>query len=120
MPVPSVASRRPVAISNAAWGDLVAAYLIYSRTAITDMAKSLRHSELVVQQIRQFGGEVLVTRGSAYVLEGDWDPLAVTLVRFETKEALMAWWNSPDYEPLKQTRLESNIGDVIMVDDVHY
>jgi uncharacterized protein (DUF1330 family) len=54
------------------------------------------------------------------VLEGDWDPMAVTIVRFESKEALMVWWNSPDYEPLKQTRLESNIGDVIMVDDVHY
>jgi uncharacterized protein (DUF1330 family) len=97
----------------------VAAYLIYSRTAITDMAKSLRYGELVIPQIREFGGEVVVARGNVHALEGDWDPMAVTILRFETKEALMAWWDSPEYAPLKQMRLESNIGDIIVVEGGH-
>jgi uncharacterized protein (DUF1330 family) len=97
----------------------MAAYLIYSRTAITDMAKSLRYAELVIPQIRQFGGEVVVARGSAEVLEGGWDPMVVTILRFETKEALMAWWDSPEYAPLKQMRLESNTGDIIVVEGGH-
>ena len=99
--------------------NLVAAYLIYSRTEITDKAKSLRYGELVVPQIREFGGEVLMARGNVHVLEGDWEPMAVTILRFETREALMAWWDSPEYAPLKQMRLESNTGDIIIVDSGH-
>jgi uncharacterized protein (DUF1330 family) len=97
----------------------MAAYLIYSRKEITDTAKSLRYGELAVPQIRQFGGEVLVARGNVHPLEGDWEPMAVTLVRFETTEALMAWYDSPEYAPLKQMRLESNVGDIIVVDGGH-
>ena len=97
----------------------MAAYLIYSRKEITDKEKSLRYAELVVPQIREFGGEVLVARGSVHVLEGGWEPMAVTILRFESREALMAWWDSPEYAPLKQMRLESNIGDIIVVDGAH-
>ena len=95
------------------------AYLIYSRTGITDEEKSRRYGGLVIPQIQQFGGEVLVARGSVDVLEGDWDPMAVTILRFETREALMAWWDSPEYAPLKQMRLESNTGDIIVVEGGH-
>jgi uncharacterized protein (DUF1330 family) len=97
----------------------VAAYLIYSRKEITDKEKSLRYGELVIPQIREFGGEVLVARGNVQALEGDWDPMAVAILRFETKEALVAWWNSPEYAPLKEMRVESNIGDIIVVEDGH-
>ena len=97
----------------------MAAYLIYSREEITDREKSVRYGELAVPQIREFGGEVLVARGNVRALEGDWAPMAVTILRFETTEALMAWYDSPEYAPLKQMRLESNIGDIIVVDGGH-
>lgn len=32
----------------------------------------------------------------------------------------MAWWDSPEYAPLKQMRLERNIGDIIVVDGGHW
>ena len=97
----------------------MAAYFINSRSEITDEAKSLRYGELVVPQIRQFGGEVLMARGDVHVLEGEWEPMAVTILRFETRDALVAWYNSPEYAPLKQMRLESNIGDILVVDGGH-
>jgi uncharacterized protein (DUF1330 family) len=94
----------------------MAAFLIFSRDSVTDEAKSRRYSELVVPQIRQFGGEMVVARGKTEVLEGDWEPHSVTIVRFESKAALMAWWDSPEYAPLKQMRQESNTGDIIVVE----
>jgi uncharacterized protein (DUF1330 family) len=97
----------------------MAAYFVYARSDITDQEKSLRYSELAVPQIREFGGEVVVARGDVHVLEGEWAPMAVTILRFETREALMAWYESPEYAPLKQMRLESNLGDVIVVDHGH-
>jgi uncharacterized protein (DUF1330 family) len=94
----------------------MAAYLIYSRTDITDEAVSKEYGRLVIPQIHEFGGEVLVARGAVTPLEGDWDPLAVTILKFDDRDALMRWYDSEEYEPLKQMRLESNLGDMIIVE----
>lgn len=94
----------------------MAAYFIYSRKEITDEEVSRRYSQQAVPQIREFGGEVLAARGAVHVLEGDWHPQSVTIVRFEDREALTRWYDSAEYAPLKQMRLESNIGDIIIVD----
>ena len=94
----------------------MAAYLIYARKEITDAEVSQRYSRLAVPQIREFGGEVLVARGATDVLEGDLHPQSVTILRFEDRAALLRWYESPEYAPLKQMRLESNIGDMILVE----
>ncbi len=77
---------------------------------------SKRYSELAVPQIREFGGEVLAARGSVHALEGGWEPQSVTILRFDDRAALMRWYESPQYAPLKQMRLDSNVGDIIVVD----
>ena len=66
--------------------------------------------------IRQYGGEVVSARGTVHVLEGEWQPQSLTILKFENMERLIAWWDSPEYAPLKQMRLESNIGDVVVVE----
>src|ERR1700741_4057737 len=94
----------------------MAAYLNYSRTEITDEEISKEYGRRVIPQIREFGGEVLVARGAVTPLEGDWDPLAITILKFEDRDALMRWYDSEESSPLKQMRLESNLGDMIVVD----
>lgn len=94
----------------------MAVYLIYARHDITDEAKSRRYSELVVPQIRAFGGEIVAARGEIHVLEGAWQPKSVTIIKFESKAALMTWYESADYAPLLQMRLESNAGDLLVVE----
>lgn len=94
----------------------MAAYLIYARRAITDEEKSREYSRQAVPQIQQFGGEVLAARGAVHVLEGEWQPQSVTVLKFDDIEALRAWYDSPEYAPLKQMRLESNVGDIIVVE----
>jgi len=70
------------------------------------------------REIREFGGELVTARGKVDVLEGQWQPKAITILKFESKQALMKWYQSYEYAPLKQMRLESNIGDFIVVDEV--
>ncbi len=94
----------------------MAAYLIYSRTEITDEERSKEYGRRVIPQIREFDGEVLVARGAVTPLEGDWNPLAITILKFDDRTALMHWYDSEEYEPLKQMRLESNLGDMIIVE----
>jgi uncharacterized protein (DUF1330 family) len=94
----------------------MAAYFIYARTAITDEEKSKRYGELVVPQIRQFGGELVAARATPRVLEGHWQPMAVTVLKFDDMDSQMTWYESEEYAPLKQMRLESNTGDVIVIE----
>ncbi|HEX3803419.1 MAG TPA: DUF1330 domain-containing protein [Solirubrobacteraceae bacterium] len=94
----------------------MAAYFIYARQEITNEEISKQYSQQAVPQIREFGGEVLAARGAVQALEGDWLPQSVTILRFEDRAALMRWYESPEYAPLKQMRLDSNVGDIIVVD----
>lgn len=94
----------------------MAAYFIYARSEITDEEKSRRYSALAVPQIQKFGGEFIAARGVVDVLEGEWQPTSITIVKFESKAALMSWYESPEYAPLKQMRLESNTGDFVVVE----
>lgn len=59
---------------------------------------------------------MLVARGPVHALEGGWHPQSVTILKFDDLEALMRWYESPEYAPLKQMRLDSNVGDIIVVD----
>lgn len=94
----------------------MAAYFIYARREITDEEKSREYSRQAVPQIQRFGGELLAARGAVHVLEGEWQPQSVTVLKFDDIEALRAWYDSPEYAPLKQMRLESNVGDIIVVE----
>jgi uncharacterized protein (DUF1330 family) len=42
---------------------------------------------------------------------------SVTTLKFDDLESLRRWYESPKYAPLKQMRLDSNVGDIIVVDD---
>ncbi|MGH9086656.1 MAG: DUF1330 domain-containing protein [Acidimicrobiales bacterium] len=94
----------------------MAAYLLFARTAITDEEKSKRYGELVIPQIRAFGGEVVATRAVPRLLEGDWQPMALTVLKFADMDALMTWYESEEYAPLKRMRLESNTGDIFVIE----
>jgi uncharacterized protein (DUF1330 family) len=96
----------------------MAAYVIYARREEIDEGKSRQYSKLVVPQIREFGGELVSARGKVDVLEGEWQPKSITILKFESKQALMNWYQSSEYAPLKQLRLESNIGDLVVVDEI--
>jgi uncharacterized protein (DUF1330 family) len=96
----------------------MAAYVIYARRHETDEEKSRQYSRLAVPQILEFGGDVVTARGKVDVLEGEWYPKAITILKFESKQELMNWYQSSEYAPLKQMRLESNIGDLVVVDDI--
>lgn len=96
----------------------MAAYVIYARHDTSDEEKSRQYSKLVVPQIKAFGGEIVTARGNVHTLEGEWQPKSLTILKFESKQALMTWYESPDYAPLKQMRLESNVGDFVIVEEI--
>ena len=60
----------------------------------------------VVPLLKKHGAEILVADFEAKSLEGQARSVYVVL-RFESEQAALRWYNDPDYEPLKKRRLES-------------
>lgn len=52
---------------------------------------------------RQFGGR-LIARGAKVEVLGQHDTRPVVMFEFPSMEAIHAFWNSPDYVPIKKLR----------------
>ncbi len=60
----------------------------------------------VVPLLQKHGAETLVADYEAKTLEGQSRGVNVVL-KFESEEAAMKWYNDPDYAPVKKIRIDS-------------
>jgi uncharacterized protein (DUF1330 family) len=81
----------------------MAAYLMVQNT-VSDEAQYQKYVQAVVPFIGTFGGRILARRSKVEVLEGEHDDRPVVMFEFPNMEALRAFWNSPDYVPIKKLR----------------
>ena len=92
----------------------MAGYLIYMQRVLLDPQKFQQYIERVGPVTARFGGEVLAAGASVETLEGQLELPPVTVIRFPSMEQLRAWYDSEDYAPLKQLRIESSEGDFLI------
>lgn len=79
------------------------AYLIVESN-ITDPEGFKRYMAAAPAAARAFGAEYLVRGGRMDVLEGDWRPPRLTVLRFPSLEAARAMYDSPEYVTARQLR----------------
>jgi uncharacterized protein (DUF1330 family) len=85
---------------------------------VTDPEKFEEYRKLVPPVIEMYGGEYIVRGGETQVLEGDWDPKRIVVLKFESVQRVMEFMNSEEYAPVKQIRLDSANSNVLVVDGV--
>jgi uncharacterized protein (DUF1330 family) len=93
------------------------AYLIVD-LEITEPTAFADYRAGVSTVVRKHGGEYLVRGGAIRVLEGDWQPQRLVVLRFPNQVALNAFWDDPDYQPLKELRWRAARANVIAVEGV--
>ncbi|MEU8241120.1 DUF1330 domain-containing protein [Actinoplanes missouriensis] len=54
--------------------------------------------------LERAGGRNVLTEPDALVLEGDWQPPTLVIHEFPDKAAVQRFWDSPEYQPLKDIR----------------
>ena len=79
------------------------AYLI-ADTNVTDPQRYEEYKRQVKPLIERFGGSYVVRGGPHDVLEGDWTPTRLVVLEFPDMASLRAWYDSPEYAPLKVLR----------------
>jgi uncharacterized protein (DUF1330 family) len=93
------------------------AYLIV-QGSINDEAQYQKYREAVVPLITSHGGRFLVRGGKVEVLEGTPDDRRPVIFEFPSMAALQAFWDSPDYVPVKKLRQHAASFNVWAVEGV--
>ena len=52
------------------------------------------------------------------MLEGTWTYPRTVVIKFPSYEKALEWYNSDEYKPIKQIRLENSIGNGIIIKGV--
>lgn len=104
------------------WNEYRPAKTIYSLTMavyvivninIRDLPAYEAYKAGVPSLVRKHGGEYLARGGATEVLEGDWIPSRVALLKFPDLTGAKAFLSDPEYQPLKTLR--HSIADTQMV-----
>jgi uncharacterized protein (DUF1330 family) len=66
--------------------------------------------------VQEYGGTFLVTRSDAQVVEGEWLPGRLVVIEFPTMAALRAWYDSEEYRPILEQRLNGSRSSAIVVE----
>ena len=80
-----------------------AAYLVVESN-ITDPESFKRYMAAAPEVVKVFGGEYLVRGGKMAVLEGEWQPKRLTVLRYPSFEAARAMYDSPAYVAARALR----------------
>jgi uncharacterized protein (DUF1330 family) len=80
-----------------------AAYLIVESN-VTDPEGFKRYMAAAPEAVKAFAGEYLVRGGRMTVLEGDWKPPRLTVLRYPSFEQAQAMYDSPAYVHARSLR----------------
>jgi uncharacterized protein (DUF1330 family) len=93
----------------------MSAYLIVN-VEVKDPAAYQQYLAGAPALIRKHGGEYLVRGGSLEVIEGNWKPTRLVVLRFPDGDSARAFMNDPDYQPLKEIRHRAAKTDMVLTD----
>ena len=94
----------------------MAAYFIVDQREVTDPETMKAYARDVAATVQAHGGRMIVRGGAFEVREGDWVPKRLVVLEFPDMEALKAWYDGPDYAPLKEMRLASSRSNAVIVE----
>ena len=95
----------------------MSAYIIANVT-ITNPTQYEEYKKWSSAAMQAHGAEVCVRGGAAQVLEGDWTPERIVILKFPTMEAAKAFDSSPEYSKAREARQGAAIMRMIVVEGV--
>ena len=91
------------------------AYILVQRTAVLDPAGLEEYQRGVRPLLAQYGA-VARAAGPCEVAEGDWTPERLVILEFASMAQLRAFYDSPEYQPLKELRQRVARTNLVFID----
>jgi uncharacterized protein (DUF1330 family) len=79
---------------------------------------SKRYAHDAIASLMKFGGEMIAGTPAPNVMEGEWVGSWAAILRFPSMEMAQTWYNSTDYQPLKELRINelTDNGQVLLLE----
>jgi uncharacterized protein (DUF1330 family) len=92
----------------------MAAYIV-ADIEVLDSASYDEYRQRVPAVIAAYGGRYLIRGGASEVLEGDWQPRRSVILEFPDMAALKAFYQSPEYRPLRDIRQRASRSNLVAI-----
>jgi uncharacterized protein (DUF1330 family) len=89
---------------------------VFANIEVTDPVLYEEYRKGVPATIAQYGGRYVARGGGAEGLEGGYAPKRVVILEFPSVERAKAWWDSPEYQPLRAIRQRASRGDLLLIE----
>jgi uncharacterized protein (DUF1330 family) len=85
----------------------MSAYFLFDNVEVTDPDGLARYAEGAARTVADYGGRYLAVASDPDVVEGDPVLTAPVLIEFPNLGVARAWYDSAEYQPLKELRHRS-------------
>jgi uncharacterized protein (DUF1330 family) len=96
---------------------LPSAYIL-ANVDVTDPQQYEQYKKLSTIAMQAHGAEVCVRGGKVEVLEGDWEPKRLVLLKFPSADKARAFYDSPEYAAAKAARQGAAIMRMTLIEGV--
>jgi uncharacterized protein (DUF1330 family) len=95
---------------------MAAAYFVW-HNRVTNAEKMQAYISKVIETLAPYHPEVLVLDENSQVVEGNAPGPRTVVFKFDSRDAAMAWYNSPAYREVLPLRLAATEGFCVLVDE---
>lgn len=93
----------------------MSAYLI-AYVDVTNPQQYEAYKKLSTHAMQIHGAQVCVRGGTVKVLEGDWSPERMVVLKFTDMQSAQAFYNSPEYNQARQAREGASVMRMVIVE----
>ena len=95
----------------------MAGFVIFN-ISVKDVEAYKEYVQKVSPLVKKFSGEYLVRAGEYKVIEGKWEYPRTVVIKFQTYEKALEWYNSDEYKHIKPIRLANSVANGIIIKGV--
>ena len=85
---------------------------------VTDPTLYGEFMEQVTATVEGHGGKFVARGGALDIVEGDWKPQRIAILRFDSVERVREWLSSPEYVALNEIRTRSSNISMVVIEGV--
>ena len=93
------------------------AYII-ANVRVTDPVQYEEYKKLSTLAMQAHGAEPCVRGGAVTVLEGDWQPDRMVVLKFPSVEQAKRFYDSPEYKKARDARANAAVMRMVLVEGV--
>ena len=91
---------------------------VIANVQVTDPVQYEEYKKWSTAAMKAHNAEVCVRGGQVQVLEGDWSPERIVILKFPTFEAAKAFYDTPEYLKAREARAGAAIMRMVVVEGV--